>query len=505
MSLLPRPRSQRSDPSAASFLLGPETSVVTAPEAAVPARLLAEALRTSTGYAIPVETVAAGERGADHVVAGGCPAITLGIDARLNPTAGAYRLTVTAEGVDLVGSDVAGVLHATQTLRQLLPPANWAPQASAQVWEVAAVVVDDAPRFAYRGVMLDVARHFFTVAQVQRFIDQLASLKLNHLHLHLSDDQGWRLEIAGWPELTGIGAATAVGGGEGGFYTAADYRAIVDYAADRSITIVPEIDVPGHTNAALAAYPELNADGVAREPYTGTEVGFSSLDIRSETTYAFLEDVFGQLAALTPGPYLHLGGDEALATPEDDFRYFARRVSDLVAATGKTAVAWHEFGASGELAPRTVGQYWNYVAPEPGHAEQLRSFVRQGGRVIMSPSDAAYLDMQYPDDDSAGLTWADGPTSVQRSAAWEPTDVVTGVGEEDILGVEAPLWTETVGDVETLEFLVFPRIASIAEIGWSERRAADWPDFRDRLAEVARGWSAAGIAFHRSPEVDWLS
>jgi hexosaminidase len=123
----------------------------------------------------------------------------------------------------------------------------------------------------------------------------------------------------------------------------------------------------------------------------------------------------------------------------------------------------------------------------------------------MSPSDAAYLDMQYPDDDSAGLTWADGPTSVQRSAAWEPTDVVTGVGEEDILGVEAPLWTETVGDVETLEFLVFPRIASIAEIGWSERRAADWPDFRDRLAEVARGWSAAGIAFHRSPEVDWLS
>jgi hexosaminidase len=300
MSLLPRPRSQRSDPSAASFLLGPETTVVTAPEAAVPARLLAEALRTSTGYAIPVETVAAGERGAGHVVAGGRPTITLGIDERLDQTAGAYRLTVTAEGVDLVGSDVAGVLHATQTLRQLLPPANWAPRASAQVWEVAAVVVDDAPRFAYRGVMLDVARHFFTVAQVQRFIDQLASLKLNHLHLHLSDDQGWRLEIAGWPELTGIGAATAVGGGEGGFYTAADYRAIVDYAADRSITVVPEIDVPGHTNAALAAYPELNADGVAREPYTGTEVGFSSLDIRSETTYAFLEDVFGQLARRSP-------------------------------------------------------------------------------------------------------------------------------------------------------------------------------------------------------------
>ncbi|CAH0220234.1 beta-N-acetylhexosaminidase [Plantibacter cousiniae (nom. nud.)] len=499
MSLLPRPVSQTTDASAPPFRLSADSVIRTDPSVATTARILADALRTSTGFALPVET-----NGTEEVVDSAGTDITLSIDPRLSTTSGAYRLTAAASGVEIVGADADGVHHGTQTLRQLLPAANWAPTAGAQDWIISATVIDDAPRFAYRGAMLDVARHFFTVAQVQRFIDQIAALKLNHLHLHLTDDQGWRLEIAGWPELTGIGAATAVGGGTGGSYSADDYRAIIEYAADRRVTIVPEIDVPGHTNAVLSAYPDLNPDGVAREPYTGTEVGFSSLDIHAESTYTFLEDVFTQLAAMTPGPYLHLGGDEALATTEEDFLHFARRVSELVATTGKTAIAWHEFGASRDLDPGTIGQYWNYVSPEDGHADKLRSFVDQGGRVIMSPADAAYLDMQYPDVATAGLTWADGPTSVERSAVWEPTEIVEGVGEQDILGVEAPLWTETVADVQTLEFLVFPRVASIAEIGWSERRAPDWSDFRVRLAELAQGWSAAGIAFHRSPEVSWL-
>lgn len=499
MSLLPRPVAQTTDASAAPFRLSPRTRVRSTAEAETSARLLTERLRTSTGFPVALDTVADGS---------GAPAtstadIGLSIDRTLATTRGAYRLTASASGVEIVGADVDGVFNGTQTLLQLLPPAVWAQAPVDADWIVEATVIDDAPRFAYRGVMLDVARHFFTVAEVERLVDQIASLKLNHLHLHLSDDQGWRLEIDGWPELTAVGASTAVGGGSGGFYTADDYRAIVAYAADRRITIVPEIDVPGHTNAAVAAYPELNADGIAREPYTGTEVGFSSLDIHSETTYRFLDDVFTQLAALTPGPYLHLGGDESLATPEEDFLLFARRASELVAATGKTVVAWHEFGASRDLAPGTVGQYWNYVAPEAGHADKLRSFVEQGGRVIMSPADAAYLDMQYPDVPTPGLAWADGPTSIQRSAAWEPTGIVDGVGEEDILGVEAPLWTETVDRTEVLEFLVFPRVASIAEIGWSPRQTADWPHFRSRLADVAEGWAAAGIAFHRSPEVDW--
>lgn len=500
MSLLPRPASQTSDASAPPFRLSAGSVIRTVATASATAGILADALRASTGFALPVAII-----GADGDAPRSGADVTLSIDSGLSTSSGAYRLTATASGIEILGVDAEGVQHGTQTLRQLLPPANWATTAAgAQDWSVAATVIDDAPRFAYRGVMLDVARHFFTVQQVQHFIDQIAALKLNHLHLHLTDDQGWRLAIAGRPELTDVGAATAVGGGDGGSYTADDYRAIVDYAADRCVTIVPEIDVPGHTNAALAACPELNPDGVARRPYTGTAVGFSTLDIHAESTYTFLRDVFTQLAAMTPGPYLHLGGDEALVTTDEDFLHFARRVSEIVATTGKTAIAWHEFGASRDLTPGTVGQYWNYVSPEDGHAEKLRSFVDQSGRVIMSPADAAYLDMQYPEVATAGLTWADGPTSVERSAAWEPTDVVAGVGEQEILGVEAPLWTETVGDVQTLEFLVFPRIASIAEIGWSERRALDWSDFRGRLAGIARGWSAAGIAFHRSPEVDWV-
>ncbi|MGK9146308.1 beta-N-acetylhexosaminidase [Plantibacter flavus] len=492
MSLVPRPVSQIGDPAAAPFRLTTDTVVVTEAVTETTADILATALRASTGFALPV--------GTDD----DAPRIRLSLDSTLSSTGGAYRLRVTEDAVDIVGTDLDGVWNGTQTLRQLLPAANWSTEPVTQDWTIAATVIEDAPRFAYRGAMLDVARHFFTVGQVERFIDQLASLKINHLHLHLSDDQGWRIEVDGWPELTRIGASSAVGGGAGGFYTANDYRAIVDYAADRRITIVPEIDVPGHTNAALSAYPELNADGVAREPYTGTEVGFSSLDIRGDATYRFLDDVFTQLAAMTPGPYLHLGGDECLSTPTEDFLLFARRASEIVAATGKTVVAWHEFGASPDLAPGTVGQYWNYVCPEAGHAEKLQSFVRQGGRVIMSPADAAYLDMQYPGIEAPGLAWADGPTSIERSASWEPTVMVDGVGETDILGVEAPLWTETVDRTETLEFLVFPRIASVAEIGWSPRRPLDWQDFRSRLAGVAEGWTAAGIAFHRSPEVPWF-
>jgi len=501
MSLLPRPVSQTTDRAAAPFRLTSSTVLRSAPGTTTAARLLAESLRASTGFPLPIEPLAA----ADDQGSSRGTEIRLTIDPATSGTSGAYRLTASATGVDIVGADAEGVSNGTQTLRQLLPPATWSQTPVAQQeWSVPATTVDDVPRFAYRGAMLDVARHFFTVAQVERLLDQLASLKLNHLHLHLTDDQGWRLEIDGWPALTEVGASTAVGGGSGGFYTADDYRAIVAYAADRCITIVPEVDVPGHTNAALSAYPELNADGIARDPYTGTEVGFSSLDIRSETTYRFLEDVFGQLAALTPGPYLHLGGDESLATTEEDFLLFARRASSLVAATGKTVVAWHEFGASQDLAPGTVGQYWNYVSPEPGHAEKLRSFVEQGGQVIMSPADASYLDMQYPDVAGPGLAWADGPTSVERSAVWEPTAIVDGIDEDVVIGVEAPLWTETVDRTEALEFLVFPRIASLAEIGWSPKRSADWTEFRGRLADVAQGWTAAGIAFHRSPEVDWL-
>ena len=270
------------------------------------------------------------------------------------------------------------------------------------------------------------------------------------------------------------------------------------------MTIVPEIDVPGHTNAALVAYPELGAES-EYAPYEGVEVGFSSLDIRGEATYRFLDDVFRQLSALTPGPYLHLGGDESLSTTDEDFLYFAQRASTLAASHGKTIVAWHELGRSGELPAGTIGQYWGFTRPEGDSAAETLSFVQQGGSIILSPADAAYLDMKYDDETPFGLQWAHGNTSLADAAGWEPTDVIPGVGEAQILGVEAPLWTETLTTIDEVEFMAFPRIAAIAEIAWSSRREASTrlDDLAPRLAAFGRRLHIAGVSFHRSPEVEW--
>jgi len=204
----------------------------------------------------------------------------------------------------------AGLFYGVQTLRQLLPAAVEYSAAFPRPMRLPAARVVDAPRFAWRGAMLDVARHFIEAAEVKRFVDLMALYKLNRLHLHLSDDQGWRLEIRSRPNLTRHGGSTEVGGGPGGFYTQEQYADLVRYAQERFVTIVPEIDMPGHTNAALASYPELNCNGVAPALYTGTEVGFSALCVESEATYRWIDDVVREIAALTPGAYFHIGGEE---------------------------------------------------------------------------------------------------------------------------------------------------------------------------------------------------
>ena len=292
--------------------------------------------------------------------------------------------------------------------------------------------------------MLDVARHFFTVEQVQRYLDQLALLKINHLHLHLTDDQGWRIEITSWPELTRAGAATQVGGRATAaaaplYYTQDDYRRIVEYAADRFITIVPEIDLPGHTNAAIVAYPELNGGDAPAAPYEGIEVGFSTLAIDNPRTYEFVRDVVAELAAITPGPYLHLGGDESLSTSDEDFLAFIARATAIAAASGKTIIGWHEMGRSRELPVGTVGQYWDYVEPRGDAGAHTRSFVEQGGRVILSPADVE-LPRHQVRRRPARSAWS-GPTGRRpcgESYEWEPADVIPGLAEHDILGLEAP-------------------------------------------------------------------
>jgi hexosaminidase len=364
-------------------------------------------------------------------------------------------------------------------------------------------------------VMLDVARHFFDVDTVRAFIDRIALAKINHLHLHLSDDQGWRLHIESWPLLTQRGSTGAVGGARGGFYSHDDYREIVAYAAARFVTIVPEIDLPGHTHAAIVAYPELAPPAYAGAPgspspfapYDGMDVGFSTVDARSERVHRFVADVTRELASLTPGPYLHLGGDESLSTTADDYDAFLSRASVSAAATGKTLVFWHEAGAVAHLPDGSVGQYWDFVVPRERAAEHTRRFAENGGSVILSPADAAYLDMKHAETDELGLDWAGGPTSVEAAYAWDPLDVIDGLDEESVLGVEAPLWSETVDSLSGIDALVFPRLLAAAEIAWSPRASQDvdrtWSSFRRRVAGWQPRLDALGIGYSRAEGIEW--
>jgi hexosaminidase len=342
--------------------------------------------------------------------------------------------------------------------------------------------------------MLDVARHFFDVQDVKRFIDLIAHYKLNRLHLHLTDDQGWRIEIKSWPGLTGIGGSTQVGGSGGGFYTQEDYREIVDYARSRFITIVPEIDTPGHTNAALASYPELNPSGEASSLYEGIEVGFSTLWINNEVTYRFLEDVIRELSALTPGPYIHIGGDEAQSTPEEEYKKFIRRIQEIVIAHGRQTVAWSEIGEA-EVLPGTIAQHWK--------GADYQGAKEQGAKIILSPANKTYLDMKYDESTPLGLNWA-GYISVKEGYDWEPGSYLHLLEESDILGIEAPLWTETVGTMKDIEYLVFPRLPGIAELAWSPK-GQDWEEYRQRLAAHGSHMDAMGINYYKSPDVDWKS
>lgn len=466
------------------YELTARTAIQAAPAATVVAEHLASLLRPATGLPLPVTDREGGIR------------LLLAGDGGGGDGEG-YQVEVDATGVTIQAGAPAGLFYGVQTLRQLLPPAVESPAPQPGPWPVPAVRISDAPRFRYRGAMLDVARHFFPVDAVKGYLDRLALYKLNYLHLHLTDDQGWRLAIDSWPELARRGGATQVGGGPGGYYTRAEYEEIVAYARARQITIVPEFDLPGHTNAALSAYPELNRDGVAPDPYTGTAVGFSSLCAEKDVTYRFVADVLGELAALTPGPYLHIGGDEAFATPKAEYAAFLTRVQPLVAALGKTVMGWQEISAVAGDRPRVM-QHWRPEGVDP----RLVAAVRQGDLVVLSPADRTYLDMKYDGDTPLGLTWA-GTVDVRDAYDWDPGTYLDGVPESAVLGVEAPLWSETVATPEEVDYLAFPRLPAVAEVGWSPAATRDWAGFRTRLAAHAPRWKAAGITYHPSAQVPW--
>jgi hexosaminidase len=476
--LIPKPASFL--PGTGTFQVSPDTRIflqVKDHEIAYIADLLSAELGQASGHAIPVSA------GSPEAGAGGIQ-LLLNEDASLGEEG--YELSIQPDGIQLRAHRPAGLFYGVQTLRQCLPAQP------ARALSLPAVTIRDLPRFAWRGAMLDVVRHFFGVDDVKRFIDLIAQYKINRLHLHLSDDQGWRIEIKSWPRLAKVGGSTQVGGGGGGYYTQEQYKEIVEYARSRYVTIVPEVDTPGHTNAALASYAELNSSEEAPALYDGMQVGFSTLWINGEITYKFLDDVIGELAALTPAPHLHIGGDEARSTPEEDYKKFIMRIQEIVVAHGKTAIGWSEMGEA-ELLPGTIIQHWVGTA--------YHEAKRQGAKIILSPANKTYLDMKYDASTPIGLDWA-GRVSVKDSYDWEPGSYMEGLEESDILGLEAPLWTETVRTMKDIEYMVFPRLIGIAELAWSPK-GQSWEDYRQRLAAHAKRMEAQDVNFFHSPDVEW--
>ncbi|HMJ68205.1 MAG TPA: beta-N-acetylhexosaminidase [Cyclobacteriaceae bacterium] len=404
-----------------------------------------------------------------------------------------YELTIEEKKITIAANKPAGIFYGLTTLDQISVK-----DPSTEALSFATGKIRDYPTFGWRGSMLDVARHFFSVEDVKRYIDMIAAYKMNVLHLGLSNDQGWRIEIKSWPKLTEIGSKTQVGGGGGGFYTQEQYKDIVAYAQSRYVNIIPEIDMPSHTEAALASYPELSCDGRKPALYEGTEVGFNSFCPKNDKLInQFVGDVIREITSITPGPYFHIGGDEASkAVKKDDYIRFIKNFKQIVQANKKYLIGWEEVAQS-DIGPGDLVQYWH-------NAKHADTAVRKGAKLIMSPSTKVYLDMKYDSTiKHIGYDWA-ALIEVDDSYLWNIEDMIPGVTLENVVGVEAPLWSETLKSMKDIEFMLFPRLPGIAEIGW-HYDGRDWNEYKGRLAKHAKFMDEWGINYYKSPKIDWTN
>jgi len=424
-----------------------------------------------------------------------------------NPALGTegYSLIVTPQGVTIRGATSAGLFYGAQSFLQLLPtPTENAGQRTNL--EVPCVHVDDQPRFRWRGMMLDVSRHFFTKQEVERLLDEMAWHKLNTFHWHLVDDQGWRIEIKKYPRLTQMGAwrkaigfgldpkaGTAYGpdGRYGGYYTQDDIREVVAYAQARHISIVPEIEMPGHASAALMAYPQYSCTG---GPFTTDLPGgvFNGIFCAgNDDTFAFVEDILTEVSELFPGPYIHIGGDEVLVdnwkncpkcqarmrqeglTKESELEgYFIRRVEKIVNSHHKRLVGWSEIREGGLAANATVMD-WVGGAVEAATA---------GHDVVMSPLADCYFDHYQSLDQSREPHAIGGYLPLKQVYAFEPMPTnLAEAYQEHILGAQANVWTEYMPNFKHVEYMVFPRLCALAEVDWSPKASRDWDDFARRV------------------------
>ncbi len=534
-ALLPKPNSVTAG-TGPSFGLSANTPLVTDEAAAAQGRYLADLFKPATGFTLtPVRSAPATY-----------PAITLSAAGPADLGEQGYTLSVKGSGVVITGHTAEGVFNGIQTLRQLLPAQINARTVQAGAWTVAPVEIADKPRFSYRGAMLDVGRRYYPMADVKQFLDYMAEYKLNAFHFHLTEDQGWRLAIDAYPALTQVGAsvqsgipAGTVDNGAAGpwFYTKAQYKELVDYAAARFIEVIPEIDGPGHAGAAMAAVPNLNCNDQALVPWTafGRGPNFCLSDpTHRNNVKAFLTTVFADVAGqTTTSNYIHVGGDESAGITAPQFTDYTQFVNDAVTATGKKVMAWNSWTDGVGLPAGGVLQNYAQASGDPTLVGNVASALANGNQLIMSPADRTYLDMKYDATTAYGLTWINGRyIDLARAYQWEPTTAVPAVSgggkmavaEEQILGVEAALWADATNQNGTLtpwaadkpfdpvskymDHMLFPRLPAVAEIAWSAKadRANDpaqFDDFQARLVNHAQGWDAEGIGYYRAAGVPW--
>ena len=474
------------------------------------AKFLADYLKTATGEDFTIE---AGTEGKNVII------LALGTE---NENPEAYQLKVAGDGVTITGSTEAGVFYGIQSLRKSLPIAVGANIA------LPAVEIKDAPRFGYRGAHFDTSRHFFTVDEIKTYIDMQALHNMNRLHWHITDDQGWRLPIAKYPRLTTVGGTRAqspvIGNrnkGDGipysGHYTADEIRDVVRYARDRGITVIPEVEMPGHASAAIAAYPELgNTDIPGYAPRVQETWGVHSYTFSpTEKTFRFLEDVIDEICALFPdSPYIHIGGDEApknqwkqsptaqrvmkdngLANEHELQSYFIRRVEKMINSRGKRLIGWDEIQEGG-LSPTATMMVWRSQMPHIAAQTLAR-----GNDIVMTPNSHLYFDYdqgpgkpaapEYETINNNQLTW-------QHVYGLEPVPQGTPrEREKQVLGCQANIWTEYIPNLPKWEYHVFPRALALAEVAWTPQELKNEKDFRKRLDRQLPFLDARGVNYKR--------
>ncbi|MFV0541365.1 MAG: beta-N-acetylhexosaminidase [Aestuariibaculum sp.] len=510
------------------FLVNTKTKIGYGEGLQLEANYLAEMLNLATGLNITSEVGAVGN-------------IVLILDEAIENEEG-YKLNITAKTIEITAKTGKGIFYGVQTLRQLLPAEAEAGKVTSNL-TIPAVKIEDSPRYIYRGSHLDVARHFFPVSFIKKYIDLLALHKMNRFHWHLTEDQGWRIEIKKYPKLTEIGAyrnGTIIGHypGEsesdneryGGFYTQEDVKEVVKYAADSHIVVIPEIEMPGHGSAAIASYPylscfpdeptvlkgngamsnkskELQANGTPKVVYETWGVTDDVFCAGKETTFTFLQDVLEEVIPLFPSKYIHIGGDECPKKNwercsgcqkkikennlEDEHglqSYFINRIEKFVNSKGKQIIGWDEI-LEGGLAPNATVMSWR------GSKGGIES-AKQKHDVIMAPNTHCYLDYYQSDDKENEPLAIGGFLPVEKVYSLDPTpDVLTADEQKYILGPQGNVWTEYIVTTDHLEYMVFPRLTAISEVGWSSKSQRDYNDFVKRLKHLSKRYDALNVNY----------